>query len=57
MLSKREQYKPPTEYLFLYQKRKMEIIKRISKQITKFDITMKKIGFGNSLSINEKFLR
>jgi len=33
------------------------IIKRISKQITKFDIKMEEIGFGNSLIINEEFLR
>ena len=57
MLSKGEQYKPPTEYLFLDQKRKLGIIKRISKQITKFDIKMEEIGFGNSLIINDEFLR
>ena len=57
MLSKGEQYQPPTEYLFLDQKRKMGIMKRISKQIVKFDIKMEEIGFDNSLSINQDFLR
>lgn len=57
MLSKGEQYNPPTEYLFLDQKRKMGIVKRISKQITKYDIKMEEIGFDNSLIVNEDFLR
>ena len=57
MLAKTEQYKPPTEYLFLDQKRKRGIVKRISKQVTKFDIKMEEIGFDNSLIVNENFLR
>lgn len=44
MLSKGEAYKPPTEYLFLDQKRKMKIITKMKKNITKFDIKLNEIG-------------
>lgn len=30
--------KPPTDYLFLGQKRKLGLVKRIRKQITKFEL-------------------
>ena len=38
MVTKKQAYNPPTEYLFLDQKRKMGLVKRIKKQINKFDI-------------------
>ena len=39
MIAKGQNYNPPTQYLFLDEKRKIGIIKRIKKQITKFDLT------------------
>lgn len=45
MLSKGEDYKPPTEYLFLDQKRKLKLVNRIKKNITKFGIQPEDIGF------------
>ena len=39
MVTKKEQYNPPEEYLFLDQKRKLGMVKRIKKQMAKFDIT------------------
>lgn len=38
MLSKKLPYTPPTEYLFLDQKRKLGLVKRMKKQIEKFEI-------------------
>ncbi|WP_424001435.1 IS110 family transposase [Maribacter sp. IgM3_T14_3] len=38
MVTKKQAYQPPTDYLFLDQKRKMGLVKRIKKQINKFDI-------------------
>lgn len=38
MITKKIQYKPPTQYLFLDQKRKLGMMKRIKKQIDKFDL-------------------
>ena len=55
MITKKVPYNPPTEYLFLDQKRKMGIAKRIKKQMAKFDIKPEEIGFGNSLSPNYNF--
>ena len=45
MLSKGEDYKPPTEYLFLDQKRKLKLVNRIKKNITKFGIQPEDVGF------------
>ena len=39
MITKKEQYNPPGEYLFLDQKRKMGMVKRIRKNMAKFDIS------------------
>lgn len=39
MVTKGISYNPPTPYLFLDEKRKLRIIKRIKKQIDKFDLT------------------
>ncbi len=45
MLTKNIQYQPPTEYLFLDQKRKMKLVKRIRKNIAKFDLKPEDVGF------------
>jgi len=45
MITKKVQYQPPTQYLFLDQKRKMGIVKRIRKNITKFDLKPEDVGF------------
>jgi transposase len=44
MIVKKTPYKPPTEYLFLDEKRKLKLVSRIKKQITKFDITNTELG-------------
>jgi len=36
--------KPPTDYLFLYEKRKIGLVKRIRKQIDKFALTKEDLG-------------
>jgi transposase len=41
MITKATAYKPPTQYLFLDEKRKLGLVKRIRKQIDKFDRLMK----------------
>jgi transposase len=45
MVTKKEPYKPPTDYLMLDQKRKMGLVKHIKKQIHKFDLTTQDLGF------------
>ncbi len=45
MLAKGVPYKPPTQYLFLDEKRKLGLVKRIKKQITKFEIQPEQLGF------------
>ena len=55
MVTKQVPYNPPTEYLYLDQKRKMGMAKRIKKQMAKFDIKPEEIGIGNSLTPNYKF--
>jgi transposase len=45
MVTKNIPYKPNTQYLFLDEKRKLGIVKRIKKQIAKFDLTNEDIGF------------
>jgi len=52
MLAKGEPYKPPTEYLFLDQKRKLRLVSRIKKNIAKFDIKPQDVGFDNLLNLN-----
>jgi transposase len=44
MIVKKTPYKPPTEYLFLDEKRKLKLVTRIKKQITKFEITNEELG-------------
>jgi transposase len=55
MVTKQVPYSPPKEYLFLDQKRKMGIAKRIQKQMAKFDIKPEEIGISNSLITNYNF--
>jgi len=40
----KQPYKPPTQYLFPDQKRKMRLIKKMKKQINKFEITGEDLG-------------
>ncbi|MFC4412471.1 transposase [Kaistella carnis] len=44
-LVKGQNYNPPTQYLFLDEKRKMGMVKRIQKQITKFGLTNEDLSF------------
>jgi transposase len=44
MVVKKQPYSPPTQYLFLDQKRKLGLIKKMKKQIDKFDITGNDLG-------------
>jgi transposase len=48
MVNKNQAYKPPTEYLYLDEKRRLGIVKRIKKQITKFDLSNTELGIVNS---------
>lgn len=52
MLVKGVSYNPPTEYLFLDQKRKMKLVSRIKKNIVKFELSPKDVGFNNLLTIS-----
>ena len=45
MITKKVAYQPPREYLYLDQKRKLGLVKRIKKQIDKFDLKPEDIGF------------
>jgi hypothetical protein len=45
MLVKGQNYNPPTQYLFLDEKRKLKMVNRIKKQITKFGLTNDDIEF------------
>lgn len=47
MITKNVPYKPSREYLFLDQKRKLGIVKRIQKQITKFELSKENFEFTN----------
>jgi len=48
MVVKDVPYINPEGYLFLDQKRKLGLVKRIKKQIDKFSLTNKDIGFVNT---------
>ena len=52
MLAKGVPYQPPTEYLFLDQKRKMKLVNRIKKNIAKFELSPEDVGFNNALIIS-----
>lgn len=45
MIVNKMPYKPPTAYLFLDEKRKLKLVARVKKQITKFDLTKEDFGF------------
>lgn len=52
MITKKVPYNPPTQYLFLDQKRKLGFVKRIKKQMAKFDIKPEEVASsGTSFSI------
>lgn len=48
MIVKGVTYQPPTQYEFLYQKRKTAILNRIKKQIDKFELTPDDLGFAET---------
>ena len=48
MVVKARPYTPPTQYLFLDEKRKLGLVKRMQKQIAKFDLTTQDVGFETS---------
>lgn len=52
MLVKGTPYNPPTEYLFLDQKRKLRLVSSIKKNIAKFDLKPEDVGFGNMMNIS-----
>jgi transposase len=55
IVTKRVPYKPPTDYLFLDQKRKLKVMQRIKKNIAKFDIKPEDVGLSNSLNLSCNF--
>jgi len=48
MASKKTQYQPEKEYLFLDQKRQLKMVTRIRKQIAKFDFKPEQLGFATN---------
>ena len=53
MITKKIPYSPPMEYLFLDQKRKLRLVTKIKKSITKFDLKPDDLGFADaSLSVS-----
>jgi transposase len=48
MIVKKSPYKPPTDYLFLDEKRKLKLVARVKKQIAKFDLTKEDFGFATT---------
>jgi len=44
MITKKIPYSPPTQYLFLDQKRKLRMVNKIKKNIAKFDLTSEELG-------------
>ena len=57
MVTKKTQYTPPTDYLFLDQKRKLKAMQTIKKNIAKFDIKPEDVGFSNMLNTSDNVLR
>lgn len=45
MVVKGQNYNPPTQYIFLDEKRRLGLVKRLKKQITKFEIKPEQLGF------------
>ncbi len=48
MIVKGVAYQPPVQYLCLDEKRKLGLVKRIKKQIAKFELTDQDLGFATS---------
>jgi transposase len=48
MLVKHQSYNPPSQYLFLDQKRKMKLVKKIRSKIAKLDLKPEELGFGTA---------
>ena len=48
MVTKGEQYVNPEGYLYLDQKRKLGLVKRIQKQIDKFGLTSEDVKFSTT---------
>lgn len=45
MISKKIPYRPPTEYLFLDQKRKIRVIEKMKRNIAKLNLKPEDVGF------------
>lgn len=54
VMTKKIQYHPPKQYLFLDQKRKFGLVNSIKKQIDKFELKPEDLGFSNKQIINTK---
>jgi hypothetical protein len=48
MIVKHVPYNPPTQYLFMDQKRKMKLVQRIREKIAKLDLKPEDVGFAMS---------
>lgn len=48
MLTYRVPYNPPTQYLFLDEKRKLKLVQRIKKNIAKLDLKPEELGFATA---------
>ena len=48
MIVKNKPYYNPVEYFYLDQKRKLGLVKRIQKQITKFDLSKENFNFASN---------
>ena len=48
MLTYRVPYNPPTQYLFLDEKRKLKLVQRIRKNIVKLDLKPEELGFATA---------
>lgn len=55
MIIKKVPYQPPTDYLFLDQKRKLRLVNKMKKNIVKFDIKPEDVGFSNPLNMSCDF--
>ena len=45
MITKATNYNPPSKYMYLDEKRKLNIVKHIKKQIAKFDLSKEELGY------------
>jgi transposase len=48
MVVKNQSYNPPSQYLFLDQKRKMKLVQKIRKKIAKLDLRAEELGFATA---------